>query len=147
MRLFLHLVRSASGLPANCWSILSSNRVFLISKLPHSVLRPPAARSSDSWLNSVVFPEPVGPVKTVSSPRLSPLIIFVKRGKDWSAVPLYSRGCCPIAPLNERCPFTISKLAQQAGLLSSQRNTSVGHKNGITYATSTPGYRLYCSEI
>ena len=67
--------------------------MFLISKLPHNVLRPPAARSSDNWLNMVVFPEPVGPVKTVSSPRLSPLIIFVKHGKDFNAVPLYSSGC------------------------------------------------------
>lgn len=89
-----YLPRFANGLPANCWSIFCINRAFLISKLPHSVLNPPSARSSDSWLKIVVFPEPVGPVMTVSSPRLSPLMMLVNRGKDLSAVPLYWSGFC-----------------------------------------------------
>ena len=90
----LYLAISAKGLPANCCSIFCNNLVFLISKLPQSVFSPPAARSSESWLRIVVFPEPVGPVMTVSSPRLRPLMIFVNRGNDCRTVPLYSSGFC-----------------------------------------------------
>lgn len=87
-----HLAISTNGLPANCCNIFCNSREFLISKLPHSVFSPPAARSSESWLRIVVFPEPVGPVMTVSSPRLRPLTILVNRGNDCKTVPLYSSG-------------------------------------------------------
>lgn len=51
--------------------------------------------SRDSWLSNVVFPDPVGPVTTVSSPRRNPLMILVSFGNDLNTVPEYSSGFCP----------------------------------------------------
>mmetsp|Transcript_11782 Transcript_11782/g.23487 ORF Transcript_11782/g.23487 Transcript_11782/m.23487 type:complete len:226 (-) Transcript_11782:169-846(-) len=76
----------------NCCSSFRSSLVFFTSNDPHSVPTPCSAVSSDICDRSVVFPDPVAPVSTDSSPLRSPLIAPVREGSEGSGTPAYWSG-------------------------------------------------------
>lgn len=71
----------------SCASMCDISRAALISKEPHSVRTPCAARSSDSWLSSVVLPLPVPPQTIVSSPGRCPFSRRCRRGRERNGTP------------------------------------------------------------
>lgn len=73
--------------------MVAANLRFAISKLPQSVGIPCFNKSSDSCASSVVFPDPVGPVRMVSSPRRWPFSDRLRKGSERNGVPCSSRGC------------------------------------------------------
>lgn len=72
--------------PLNWVIIILTRRWFLISKLPHIVLRPWVIKSSEYSLKNVVLPLPVGPVKMVNSPARCPFNISFKRGNRFHLI-------------------------------------------------------------
>lgn len=72
-----------SKLPHNVGTYIrqkETNRLNSQTRFTGTMLTPCMQRSSDSSLIKVVFPDPVGPVNTVSSPRRWPLSILVNKG-------------------------------------------------------------------
>mmetsp|Transcript_9416 Transcript_9416/g.29276 ORF Transcript_9416/g.29276 Transcript_9416/m.29276 type:complete len:340 (+) Transcript_9416:403-1422(+) len=78
---------------AFCLSILMASAEFLTSNDPQSVGAPASSKSMEICDASVVFPAPLGPVSSVSSPGRAPLIKFVNFGNDGSGAPTYRSGC------------------------------------------------------
>jgi hypothetical protein len=60
---------------------------FFISNDPHKVGVSCAQKSRESYERNDVFPEPVGPVSTVSSPLRKPLIVELKNSNRRDGTP------------------------------------------------------------
>lgn len=71
---------SSNGCPDNCRSSVEARRVFRISNDPHNVLTPFCVKSNEYSDMNVVLPQPVGPVKMVSSPLRCPFSNLFKTG-------------------------------------------------------------------